>query len=45
MFKYVLIFDNFVQFGSFLLTSFKSSTVMNSDGHVSLRGFFDFFFF
>jgi len=42
--KYVPIFVNFVQLGPNLLTPFKSLTAMNSDCHVSLRGFFEFFF-
>jgi len=45
MFKYVPIFVNFVQLGPFLLTSFKSLTTMNNDCYVSLRGFFEFFYF
>ena len=43
VFKYVPIFVNFVQLGPFLLTPFKSLTSMNNECHVSLRGFFQFF--
>jgi len=43
VFKYVSIFVNFLQLGPFLSTLFKSLTALNSDYHVSLYGFFEFF--
>jgi len=41
--KQVLIFVNFVQLGPLLLTPFISLTAMNSDWHISLCDFFNFF--
>jgi len=35
-----MIFVNFVQFGPFLVTPFKSLIVTNNDCHMSFRDFF-----